>query len=370
VDGGRGFGFTAGHTHRGWANDEQRKTLLNAILWTAKVEVPPGGVQSTVTATDIAANLDLKGRNATPPAPSALAEPAPPTGQPSFASPLAIAAQSRFAEAVKSVRRAYAEELGPLLKSAMTSGDLDEANAVNETKKILETGGNPPSGKAFKSLRANDARGRFEKALAAAQKRYGDELQGVVKAVLAAGNLDEANAINAEVKALGLASPVAGSSEAPKPLGAATVGRTAQGLAMIRYAMLPKQIDGKRDGAYIPYTEFGKPIGAPRTVSTISPWEKAVEENAVVMGFIRIDRPGTYEFQSTSDWDRNELWIDGKIVCPYRDVRDGKHAVELRVGLLPIVSVGYAHATWQVKVEWRPPGQAEWSGIPSALFSH
>ena len=70
-DGGRGFGFTAGHTHRGWADDDRRKILLNAILWTAKVEVPPNGVESTVTAADIAANLDPKGRTAAaPPAPS------------------------------------------------------------------------------------------------------------------------------------------------------------------------------------------------------------------------------------------------------------------------------------------------------------
>lgn len=78
LDGGRGFGFTAGHTHRGWADDNQRKVLLNAILWTAKVEVPPNGVESTVTAADIAANLDPKGRAAaTPPAPPALNPPAP-----------------------------------------------------------------------------------------------------------------------------------------------------------------------------------------------------------------------------------------------------------------------------------------------------
>lgn len=61
-DGGRGFGFTVGHTHRRWMNDDQRKLLLNALLWTAKVQVPPAGVQSTVTEADITANLDPKGR--------------------------------------------------------------------------------------------------------------------------------------------------------------------------------------------------------------------------------------------------------------------------------------------------------------------
>ncbi|HVY68972.1 MAG TPA: ThuA domain-containing protein, partial [Verrucomicrobiae bacterium] len=37
--GGRGFGFTGGHYHKNWGNDNVRKLVLNAILWTAKVEV-------------------------------------------------------------------------------------------------------------------------------------------------------------------------------------------------------------------------------------------------------------------------------------------------------------------------------------------
>ena len=61
-DGGRGFGFTGGHFHKGWANDSQRKVVLNAILWTAKAEVPSEGVKSTVTPEDLAANLDPKGK--------------------------------------------------------------------------------------------------------------------------------------------------------------------------------------------------------------------------------------------------------------------------------------------------------------------
>jgi type 1 glutamine amidotransferase len=58
--GGRGFGFTGGHFHQGWANNEQRKLVLNAILWTAQAEVPAQGVESTVTEADLKANLDLK----------------------------------------------------------------------------------------------------------------------------------------------------------------------------------------------------------------------------------------------------------------------------------------------------------------------
>ena len=58
--GGRGFGFTGGHYHRNWGDDNFRKVVLNGILWIAKVEVPQDGVSSTVTAADLEQNLDLK----------------------------------------------------------------------------------------------------------------------------------------------------------------------------------------------------------------------------------------------------------------------------------------------------------------------
>jgi type 1 glutamine amidotransferase len=59
-DGGRGFGFTGGHYHRNWGNDDVRKLVLNAILWTAKVKVPASGVESKVTGEDLKRNLDPK----------------------------------------------------------------------------------------------------------------------------------------------------------------------------------------------------------------------------------------------------------------------------------------------------------------------
>ena len=58
--GGRGFGFTGGHFHQSWSNNEQRKLVLNAILWTAQADVPAQGVESTVTDADMTANLDPK----------------------------------------------------------------------------------------------------------------------------------------------------------------------------------------------------------------------------------------------------------------------------------------------------------------------
>ncbi len=63
-DGGRGVGFTGGHYHRNWAIDGFRTLVLNAIIWSAKMEVPKGGVKSSpVSADDLNANLDDKGQN-------------------------------------------------------------------------------------------------------------------------------------------------------------------------------------------------------------------------------------------------------------------------------------------------------------------
>ena len=61
-DGGRSFGFTGGHTHTHWGDPNQRRVMLNALLWIARVEVPAGGVLDKITADDLTQNLDEKGR--------------------------------------------------------------------------------------------------------------------------------------------------------------------------------------------------------------------------------------------------------------------------------------------------------------------
>ena len=58
-NGGRGFGFTGGHFHRNWGQDDFRKIVLNAITWVAKAEVPKDGVPSDkITEADLAENQD------------------------------------------------------------------------------------------------------------------------------------------------------------------------------------------------------------------------------------------------------------------------------------------------------------------------
>lgn len=61
-DGGRGFGFTGGHFHKNWSEENFRKVVLNGLFWITKLDVPDGGVKSTVSEEDIKANLDAKGK--------------------------------------------------------------------------------------------------------------------------------------------------------------------------------------------------------------------------------------------------------------------------------------------------------------------
>ncbi len=59
-DGGRGFGFTGAHVHWNWAQDDFRALILNALTWTASLEVPPTGVPSKrPTLKDLEANQDF-----------------------------------------------------------------------------------------------------------------------------------------------------------------------------------------------------------------------------------------------------------------------------------------------------------------------
>ena len=59
-DGGRGFGFTGGHYHKNWGIDDQRRMIVNAILWVAKVNIPKGGAPCQIRPEDLTVNLDPK----------------------------------------------------------------------------------------------------------------------------------------------------------------------------------------------------------------------------------------------------------------------------------------------------------------------
>jgi type 1 glutamine amidotransferase len=58
-DGGRGFGFTGGHTRWNYASDNFRKLLVNAVCWTARIDIPADGIPTPrPTVEQMEANLE------------------------------------------------------------------------------------------------------------------------------------------------------------------------------------------------------------------------------------------------------------------------------------------------------------------------
>lgn len=59
AEGGRGFGCSGGHVHWNWGHDQFRKLFLNAIVWTAGLDIPADGVPAgNVTVDDLLQDHD------------------------------------------------------------------------------------------------------------------------------------------------------------------------------------------------------------------------------------------------------------------------------------------------------------------------
>lgn len=56
-NGGKGFSFTGAHVHSNWQIDGFRKIILNAIVWSAGVEVPKNGIETPAPGTDVLTQL-------------------------------------------------------------------------------------------------------------------------------------------------------------------------------------------------------------------------------------------------------------------------------------------------------------------------
>jgi hypothetical protein len=58
--GGRSFGFTGGHFHKNWGDENFRRLVVNAILWSAQLEVPKDGAPVDLDPAELKKNLDRK----------------------------------------------------------------------------------------------------------------------------------------------------------------------------------------------------------------------------------------------------------------------------------------------------------------------
>jgi len=62
-DGGRGMGFTGGHWHWSWGDDDFRTAVLNGIAWITRIDIPKDGIPSeTPTLTELKENQDYPPR--------------------------------------------------------------------------------------------------------------------------------------------------------------------------------------------------------------------------------------------------------------------------------------------------------------------
>ncbi len=60
ANGGRSFGFTGAHFHKNWGDENFRRLVVNAILWTAKRDVPKDGAKVELSLDELNRNLDRK----------------------------------------------------------------------------------------------------------------------------------------------------------------------------------------------------------------------------------------------------------------------------------------------------------------------
>jgi hypothetical protein len=140
---------------------------------------------------------------ATAPVPLPVAVPATPSSPQkgtSQATRMAGEAELRYKQSLATASQQYLADLDAALQSAMRVGNLDEANAIRDVLRDIKDG--KRASPQFKSTFAITAKNRYEQTATLAVQQYIRDLDAAQKAALNAGNLDEANAINARRKQL------------------------------------------------------------------------------------------------------------------------------------------------------------------------
>ncbi len=138
------------------------------------------------------------------------------------------------------------------------------------------------------------------------------------------------------------------------------------GLVMQEYAALPNQSNSKGPD----YMAFVEQKGTPQVIGSVGNWQYDQLHNAVASGFLKIDQPGEYQFNSNNFYDRNALWIGGRKICGFRDGEGNIVKVQLPAGYIHFTSVGYVAARGSVRVKWIPPGGNALSPLPDNLLFH
>jgi len=172
--------------------------------------------------------------------------------------------------------------------------------------------------------------------------------------------------VRSTLNRLGVAAPPAATGPIPRP----DLHRNLRpGLLKREFWPIEAQTKDK-GGRYVHPDQFGEPVGESKVAATLTPWNYTQNRNGVATGFLQVPVTGTYVFNSNSFYDRNALFLDGKLVCGFRDGEGKQVSVQLSKGLVPIMSVGYIHARGNARVRWKPPGADGLMPIPADLLFH
>jgi hypothetical protein len=143
----------------------------------------------------------------------------------------------------------------------------------------------------------------------------------------------------------------------------------APGLLVRQYARHSTQEDNLYKG-WVPPEELGEPIGQPFVSASLLPLKFPEERNVIATGYLKIDEAGEYAFNADSTYDRVALYINGKLICPFRDGEQTVAKVTLEKGMVPIQVVGMVLTRGECKIQWQPPGAAALGPIPSTVMFH
>jgi hypothetical protein len=113
---------------------------------------------------------------------------------------LAANAETRYNQSLAAATQQYLAGLDEALKAAMRANNLDDANAIRDAIRQIKDGA--PADPQFKNAFANTAKNRYEQVSSSAVQQFIRDLDAAQKSAMDAGNLDEANAINAARKQL------------------------------------------------------------------------------------------------------------------------------------------------------------------------
>lgn len=117
-----------------------------------------------------------------------------------FKSPAATKAKERYQQSVTVISKRYIDELDRQLKFSMQAGQLEEANQIQEAKKQAAAG--EPVVVDFKRPNLVAPRNVYRDGLVSAKGQYYRDLEPALREATKAGDLQEANSIDAVRKAL------------------------------------------------------------------------------------------------------------------------------------------------------------------------